>query len=181
MAAAKKEIILGVSGSIAAYKSCDIVRRFKEQDFSVTAVLTREAQAFITALTLQTLSGNKVYSEMFEVPDKWEIGHISLARRASLVLIAPATANIISKLAVGICDDLLTTTVLATTAPILIAPAMDENMYKHKITQDNIAKLKKYGYRFIGPVRGKLASGETGLGHLAKVEDIVGEAKRILR
>ena len=181
MAPTRKEIILGVTGSIAAYKACDITRQLRQAGFSVTVVLTKEAEYFITALSLQTLSANMVYTDMFEIPFDWQLQHICLAEKARLILIAPATANIIAKLSTGICDDLLTATVLAAKAPVLICPAMDENMYENRITQDNIAKLKKYGYKFIGPIKGKLASGKVGLGHLAKVEEIVKEAKRILK
>ena len=181
MVAKGKEIILGVTGSIAAYKACDIIRQLKQAGFSVKVILTKEAEYFITALTLQTLSGNQVYSEMFQIPADWQLVHISLAKRADLILVAPATANIIAKLASGICDDLLAAIILATSAPVLICPAMDENMYQNKITQDNLAKLKKYGYRFIGPIKGRLASGKFGLGHLAKVEDIVKEARKVLK
>jgi phosphopantothenoylcysteine decarboxylase/phosphopantothenate--cysteine ligase len=176
----KKEIVLGVSASIASYKACDIIRALKGEGYNVTAVMTRDAAQFITPLTLSALSHNKTYNEMFAEPAAWEIEHISLADKADLVLIAPATANIINKIACGLCDDLLSCTVLATEAPVLIAPAMDNNMYKNKITQDNIAKLKKLNFRFVGPETGKLATGKIGIGHLAAVEDIVKEAKKIL-
>ena len=177
----KKDIILGVTASIASYKSCDIIRVLKEEGFEVTVVMTEEAKEFITPLSLAALSRNKVYSQMFADPGAWDIEHISLAQKCDLVLIAPATANIINKIACGICDDLLSCAVLATKAPILIAPAMNTNMYEHKITQGNIARLKGLGYKFIGPEKGKLATGKIGIGHLADVEDIVKEVKKILR
>lgn len=178
----KKEIILGVTASIAGYKACDIIRDLKEEGYNVNVIMTEDAKEFIAPLSLASLSRNKVYSEMFSDPSSlWDIEHISLADKANLILIAPATANIISKIACGLCDDLLTCTVLAAKAPVLIAPAMNTNMYEHKITQENIAKLKKIGYRFIGPGKGKLATGKIGIGRLSAVEDIVKEVKRILK
>lgn len=178
--AKKKNIILGVTASIAIYKACEIVRRLKEEDCSVTVVMTKEAEELIRPLVFQSLSGNKVYRGLFDDPQTWEIEHVSLAKQADLVLIAPATANIIGKIASGICDDLLTCIVCATKAPVLIAPAMNENMYGNKITQENIKKLKSLGYRFIEPRRGKLACGEMGVGCLAEVETIMKEIKRII-
>jgi phosphopantothenoylcysteine decarboxylase/phosphopantothenate--cysteine ligase len=178
--AKKKNIILGVTASIAIYKACEIVRRLKEEDCSVTVVMTKEAEELIRPLVFQSLSGNKVYRGLFDDPQTWEIEHVSLAKQADLVLIAPATANIIGKIASGICDDLLTCIVCATKAPVLIAPAMNENMYENKITQENIKKLKSLGYRFIEPRRGKLACGEMGVGCLAEVETIMKEIKRII-
>lgn len=177
----KKEIILGVTASIASYKACDIIRALKEDGYGVNVIMTEDAKEFITPLSLSTLSRNKVYFQMFSDPAAWDIEHIALADRADLVLIAPATANIINKIACGLCDDLLTCTVLATKVPILIAPAMNTNMYEHKITQENIAKLKKLGYRFVGPEKGRLATGKIGIGRLAAVEEIVKEVKKILK
>lgn len=178
MAKDNKNIILGVTASIAIYKACDIVRRLKEQGRGVTVVMTREAQELIRPVVFQSLSGNKAYGgELFLEPEGWEIEHISLAEKADLILVAPATANIIGKLAAGICDDLLTCVICATKAPVLIAPAMNEGMYKNKITQGNIAKLKSAGYKFIGPITGRLACGTTGIGCLAEVEEIVQAVK----
>lgn len=176
----EKNIILGVTASIAIYKACDIVRRLKDEGFSVTVVMTEEAEEFIRPIVFQTLSGNKVYRGLFDEPHSWEIEHVSLAKKADLVLIAPATANIIAKVSSGICDDLLTCIVSATKAAVLISPAMNENMYKNKITQENIKRLKSLGYRFIEPRVGRLACGEKGLGCLAEVETIIKEVKRIL-
>ena len=177
----KKLVILGITGSIAAYKACEIISCLKKSSIDVQVILTKEGKEFITPLTLQTLSFNKVLTEIFELPEEWDGRHISLAQDADLVLIAPATANIIGKLATGICDCLLTCVICATRAPVLIAPAMNEKMYEHKIIQANIAKLKETGYKFIGPVRGRLACGYEGIGRLAKTEDIVNEAKRLLK
>lgn len=176
----QKEIIIGITGSIAAYKAAEVISRLKKNKYSVTAVMTGEAEKFITPLTIQTISGNKVYQDMFALPEKWDLAHTSLADKADLILIAPATANIIGKLANGLCDDLLTCTVFASRAKVLIAPAMNTKMYEHKIVQENIQKLKNFGYKFIGPVTGKLACGDEGLGCLAEAEDIVLEVKRLL-
>ena len=175
-----KEIILGVTASIAVYKACDILRRLQESGFNLTVVMTPEAKELISAQIFQSLSGNKVYSQMFHDVDYYQIEHISLAQKADLILIAPATANIIAKLACGICDDLLTCLTVASKAKILIAPAMNENMYNNRIVQENIRKLKQQGFVFLGPRRGKLACGKTGMGCLASVEDIVKAVKRHL-
>lgn len=176
----EKEVILGVTASIAIYKAGDILRRLKEKGFNVRVVMTPEAKELMSPLVFEGLSGNKVYSELFRKIDNFQIEHVSLAERASLILIAPATANIIGKIASGICDDLLSCVVCASKVPILIAPAMNENMYRNKITQGNIKKLKSLGYRFVGPIRGRLASGKIGLGCLAEVETIVKEVRKQL-
>jgi phosphopantothenoylcysteine decarboxylase/phosphopantothenate--cysteine ligase len=176
-----KTVVLGVTGSIAAYRSCEMISALRKLSFDVKVVLTKEGANFITPLSLQTLSGNKVYSDMFELPDKWDPVHTSLAQEASLVLIAPATANVIGKLSGGICDDLLTCVVYATSAPVLIAPAMNEKMYEHAVVRENIAKLKKIGYSFVGPVRGRLACGHNAIGHIAATEDIIAAAKRSIK
>lgn len=166
-----KEILLGVTGSIAAYKAGDLIRRLQDAGFGVTVIMTRGAEEFITPLTLSSLSGRPVYRDMFK-SDDW-MAHIGLAQKSDLFLIAPATANTIGKLANGIADDLLSSTVLATEAKILIAPAMNDVMYKNKIVQGNIAKLKETGVGFVEPVFGKLACGTAGEGHLADIEGIV--------
>lgn len=169
----KKEIILGVTGSVAVYKSLELISRLKAKDFNVTAVMTKEAQEFITPLSFQTLCENPVYTEMFVLPQEFALAHVSLADKADLILVCPATASIIGKLASGICDDLLTCTVVSSKAPVVICPAMNDNMYKNKIVQENIAKLKKHGYRFVGPIQGRLACGRLGIGHLAPLKDII--------
>jgi phosphopantothenoylcysteine decarboxylase/phosphopantothenate--cysteine ligase len=176
----KKNVILGLTASIAIYKSCDILRRLKDEGFNVTVVMSPEARELIRPIVFQGLSGNKVYCGLFEPVDKVEIEHVSLADKTGLVLIAPATANIIGKIASGICDDLLTCVVLATRAPVLIAPAMNENMYKNRIVQENVRKLVSAGYKFIPPRKGRLACGRTGEGCLAEVESIVKEVKKLL-
>ncbi|MCX5701356.1 MAG: bifunctional 4'-phosphopantothenoylcysteine decarboxylase/phosphopantothenoylcysteine synthetase, partial [Candidatus Omnitrophica bacterium] len=173
-----KNIILGVTASIAIYKACELVRLLKKAGFSVTVIQTKESEELIKPIVFQSLSGNKVYRGIFEESLTWEVEHISLADKADLVLIAPATANIIGKISSGICDDLLTCVVSATKAPVLIAPAMNENMFLNKITQRNIESLKKLGYRFVEPKKGILACGKTGIGCLAEVETIVSEVKK---
>jgi phosphopantothenoylcysteine decarboxylase/phosphopantothenate--cysteine ligase len=175
-----KNVVLGVTASIAIYKACDIVRRLQDENIAVTVAMTPQAEELIKPIVFQSLSGNRVYRGMFDETDAWELEHISLARKADLVLIAPATANIIGKIASGICDDLLTCTVCATQAPVLICPAMNENMYKNRIVQGNIQKLKSWGYKFIEPARGRLACGKVGIGCLADVADIVRQVKKYL-
>ena len=178
----QKRVILGVTGSIAAYKSAEIIRGLIEKGLKVSVIMTKEAEHFITPLTLASLSGEKVYRKMFSKKDDSEgISHIALAQEADVFLIAPATANIIGKLANGIADDLLTCIALATKAPILIAPAMNTNMYQNKIVQENCRKLKKYGMQFIDPVRGKLACGTTGKGHIADEATIVKSVLRTIK
>ncbi len=181
MSKASKTVIVGITASIAAYKTCEIVNLLRKDSFDVKVILTKDAQEFVTSLTLQTLSGNKVLSGMFEPPEKWSPIHTSLADSASLILIAPATANVIGKLASGICDDLLTCVTYASKSRVLIAPAMNENMYNHKVVAANIVALKKIGYKFIGPVKGRLACGHDAIGHIAPVTDIVKEVKRLIK
>lgn len=176
-----KSVVLGVTGSIAAYKACEIIRLLKKEGYDVTALLTAEGEKFITPLTLQTLSSNRVVTDMFERPEDWNPAHVALADKADLVLIAPATAHIIGKIACGLCDDIVSCVVCATKAPVLIAPAMNANMYTNKAVQENIAKLKRAGCKFIGPVKGKLACGYEGIGCLAASSDIAKEAKRLLK
>jgi phosphopantothenoylcysteine decarboxylase/phosphopantothenate--cysteine ligase len=174
-------VILGVTGSIAAYKACDIISALRKENIEVQAVLTQEAQEFITPLSIQTLSRNKVITDMFALPEEWHPVHTAIAEKAGLILIAPATANVIGKLANGICDDLLTCIVFASGAPVLIAPAMNEKMYRHKIVRENIEKLEKIGYKFIGPIKGRLACGHVDTGHIAGTGQIVKEVKRLLK
>jgi phosphopantothenoylcysteine decarboxylase/phosphopantothenate--cysteine ligase len=176
-----KQIILGVSASIAIYKACELLRRLKSCGYAVTVVMTHEAEELIRPIVFQSLSGNKVYrGSLFDSPEAWEIEHVSLANSADILLVAPATANILGKVASGISDDILSCTICATKAPVLFAPAMNENMYNNKITQANILKLKGYGYKFIAPRRGELACGKTGIGCLAETEDILAQVKKLL-
>ena len=172
------DIVLGVTGSIGAYKAADLVRRLREQDCAVTCVMTKEAREFITPLTLEVLSERPVYTDLFSGHDP-HVVHTTLADQAKLVLIAPATANLIGKLAHGIADDLLTCLVLATKAPLLLAPAMNVHMYHHPTVQDNIRMLRKLGHRFVGPAVGSLACGYEAIGHLAEVDEIVKAALQL--
>jgi phosphopantothenoylcysteine decarboxylase/phosphopantothenate--cysteine ligase len=169
----KKEIVLGVTGSIAIYKSLDLINLLKARGFNITVIMTEEAQELIRPLTFQTISGNQVYTDMFTLSKDFDLAHISLADKADLILLCPATANIIGKLANGICDDLLTCTVVSSPAPVIICPAMNDKMYRNPAVQKNIATLKTHGYKFVGPVKGKLACGRVGIGHLAPPEEIV--------
>jgi len=177
---AGKTIVLGVTGGIAAYKAAEIVRLLVKEGAAVRVIMTRNAQEFITPLTLQTLSGNPVSTETFSLTQESEIGHIRLADTADLILIAPATADIIAKLANGIADDLLSTVLLAATAPVLLAPAMNVHMYAHPIVQENMRKLAGLGYGFVEPAEGFLACGYEGKGRLADPEDIVEEVRATL-
>ncbi len=174
-------IVIGVTGGISAYKVCGLVSYLKGEGANVDVIMTKNATEFITPLTLEVLSGNKVVIDMFDRPDYIDVEHISLARKANLLLIIPATANIIGKVANGIADDMLSTTVMATNAPVIFAPAMNNGMYENPIFQDNMKKLKKYGYKFIDPIEGKLACGYNAKGHLAKSEDIVQYVKKVLK
>jgi phosphopantothenoylcysteine decarboxylase / phosphopantothenate---cysteine ligase len=171
-----KAIVLGVTGGIAVYKAVELLRLLTKAGATVHVVMTRGATEFVTPLTFQTLSGNPVHLELFNLISEQQIGHISLAERADLFLIAPATANFVGKLAGGIADDLLTTTVMATRAPVLIAPAMNVNMYLNPIYQENEARLKRHGYLFIPPAHGMLACGYEGEGKLPDPELILEEA-----
>ena len=176
----KGHILLGVTGSIAAYKSADIIRRLQEKGYKVSVIMTEASKRFITPLTLSSLCQEEAYSGLFDDKDRY-LNHIKLAWEASALLIAPATANIIGKLANGIADDLLSCIAIATEAPILIAPAMNDKMYSNKIVQENCKRLKQFGFKFIDPVKGKLACGTSGKGHLAEVEEIVKEVERTVR
>jgi phosphopantothenoylcysteine decarboxylase/phosphopantothenate--cysteine ligase len=181
MKKSEKNIILGVTASIAIYKACGLIRKLRECGWAVQVVMTKEAQELIKPIVFQSLSGNRVYSGgLFDAQDTWDIAHVALAKKADLILIAPATANIIAKLAAGICDDLLSCAVCASKAPVLIAPAMNENMYNYKITQSNIAKLKACGFKFVLPQKGLLACGVVGVGCLAQTDQIVKEVKKLL-
>ena len=176
-----KTVVIGVSGGIAVYKACDIVSRLKKLNANVHVIMTKSATEFVTPLTFQSLSQNYVVSDMFEEPKTWDVEHISLAKKADVFLIAPATANVIGKIANGICDDMLSTTVMATTGKVLIAPAMNTNMYKNPILQRNINTLKELGYNFVNPESGRLACGDVGEGKLASPETIVDAVVNLLR
>jgi phosphopantothenoylcysteine decarboxylase/phosphopantothenate--cysteine ligase len=175
-----KQIILGICGGIAAYKAAELVRLLTKAGASVQVIMTRGAQEFVTPLTFQTLTGNPVHTELFNLIAEREIGHISLADRADLFIIAPATANVVGKIAGGIADDMLTTTIMATKAPVLVAPAMNCNMYQNPIYKENEEKLRRHGYRFVEPVTGALACGWEGEGKLQDPAVIFAEAVRLL-
>jgi phosphopantothenoylcysteine decarboxylase/phosphopantothenate--cysteine ligase len=175
-----KQIILGVTGGIAAYKAVELLRLLTKAGAKVHVIMTRSAQEFVTPLTFQTLSANPVHTEMFDLIAEQEIGHISLADRADLFIIAPATANFVGKVACGIADDMLTTTVMATKAPVLIAPAMNVNMYSNPIYRDNEDRLRRFGYLFVPPQKGALACGWEGEGKLADPEAIFEAAVAVL-
>ena len=176
-----KEVILGVTGSIAAYKAADIANTLIKDDINVNVIMTVGGTKFITPLTFQTLTKNKVYVDMFEEIAYSDVRHISLAQQVDCLVIAPATANIIGKIAAGIADDMLTTVVMAVQdKPIILAPAMNTAMYENKITQDNIKKLEAYGYAFVEPRESRLACGDLGKGALAEVSVIVAAVKEAL-
>jgi phosphopantothenoylcysteine decarboxylase/phosphopantothenate--cysteine ligase len=174
-------IVLGVGGSIAAYKAADLTSRLAKRGFDVHVVMTRAATEFVAPLTFKTLSRNPVTTSVFDEKESWHPGHIDLADRAALLLIAPATANLVAKLANGIADDALTSIALATPAPLLVAPAMNGKMWLHPATQENAARLRARGVEFIGPEEGLLACGYEGIGRLWNVEDIVVRAEEILQ
>jgi len=176
----KKTILLGLSGSIALYRSCDLVRELKSGGANVICVMTKSAQKFVTPVTFQALSGNPVYTDPFSNEEDWAVLHTTLADKADLILICPASANIIARLAAGMADDMVASVVLASKAKVLVAPAMNDNMYANKITQENIQKLKKAGYQFVEPVEGDLVCGRVGMGHIAEQETILESVKSIL-
>ena len=175
-----KRIVVGVTGGIAAYKSAELLREFIRREADVRVIMTKNAAEFITPLTLQTLSGNPVFCDMFSLIKESEIAHIALAEYGDMMLIAPATANVIGKIASGIADDLLTTTIMATKAPVLLCPAMNTNMYTNVIVRENIEKLTARGYLFVEPAHGELACKSEGMGRLAEVSEIVEEVESIL-
>ena len=168
-----REIVLGVTGGIAAYKSAEVVSRLRKLGANVHVIMTKNATQFITPLTMETMSNNPVVWDTFERPATWEVEHIALAKRAEVFVIAPATANIMAKMACGIADDMLSTTVLATKAPVLLAPAMNVGMWTAQVTQENAATLKKRGVHFVGPDAGFQACGDVGSGRMSEPADIV--------
>ncbi len=175
-----KTVVLGVTGSIAAYKAAELASQLTQAGARVEVIMTEAASQFITPLTFRSITGRPVVTRMFELVSEYSVEHVALAEAADVVVIAPATANNIAKLAVGIADDMLCCTVLATKAPIILAPAMDVNMYESQVTQDNLAKLKARGFTIVGPGCGWLASGKTGLGRLVDVNEILGAICQVL-
>jgi phosphopantothenoylcysteine decarboxylase/phosphopantothenate--cysteine ligase len=175
-----KTVVLGITGSIAAYKGAEIASQLTQAGAKVNVIMTKEAIQFISPITFRAITGRPVVTEMFDLASEYSVEHVSLAQAANIVVIAPATANIIAKLAAGIADDILCCTVLATKAPVLIAPAMESNMYTNLVTHDNLSKLKARNFVVIGPAAGWLASGKQGLGRLAEISDIMGAIRQIL-
>ncbi|MEW9094035.1 MAG: bifunctional phosphopantothenoylcysteine decarboxylase/phosphopantothenate--cysteine ligase CoaBC [Clostridiaceae bacterium] len=166
----KKTVVIGVTGGVAVYKALDVISRLRKKDIEVHVIMTKSACEFVNPLSFQSLSQNMVVTNMFDEPKHWEIQHISLAKKADLLAVIPATANIIGKVANGIADDMLSTTIMATRSTVVFAPAMNTNMYTNSIVQSNIEKLKDLGYKFIEPEAGRLACGDTGKGKLADTE-----------
>jgi len=177
---ANKTIVLGITGSIAAYKAADIASKLTQAGARVEVVMTESATRFIAPLTLRSISGRPVVTDMFEPASELSLEHIALAEASDIVVIAPATANTIAKIAAGIADDMLTCLVLATKAPLIVAPAMNDNMLQNPVTWENLAKLKTRGFIIVEPAYGRLASGKMGWGRLAEVETIIGTIKQVL-
>jgi phosphopantothenoylcysteine decarboxylase/phosphopantothenate--cysteine ligase len=180
MPSAGKRVLLIVGGGIAAYKALELVRLLRKADIAVRPILTRGGAQFVTPLSLSALSEDKVYQELFSLTDEAEMGHIELSRSADLIVVAPATADLMAKAALGLCDDLASTTLLATDTPILMAPAMNVRMWEHPATQANLATLKARGVRFVGPGEGPMACGEFGFGRLAEPPEIFAAAQAAL-
>ncbi|HLC05330.1 MAG TPA: bifunctional phosphopantothenoylcysteine decarboxylase/phosphopantothenate--cysteine ligase CoaBC, partial [Anaerolineales bacterium] len=176
-----KEIVLGVTGSIAAYKAVELLRELVKAGASVKVVLTQSAQRFVTPLTFATLSRQEVMTDLFTLDYDAKIRHIAATEGADLLLVAPATANTIGKFARGLADDLLTNLFLASTRPVLLAPAMDADMYRHPAVQENLERLRAWGVRIVGPAEGELASGMWGPGRLAEIPEIMQAATEILQ
>ena len=176
-----KTVVLGVTGGIAAYKSCEVVSRLRKAGAKVHVIMTKNACQFVAPLTFETLSNNPCVTDTFDRPERWEVEHVALAKQADLFLIAPATANIMAKMACGIADDMLSTTVLATRAPVLLAPAMNTGMWENIATRENLETLKKRGVQFIGPEGGLLACGDVGAGRMSEPVQIVEKCAELLR
>jgi phosphopantothenoylcysteine decarboxylase/phosphopantothenate--cysteine ligase len=175
-----KTVVLGVTGGIAAYKAADLASKMVQAGATVKVIMTESATHFITPLTFRNLTGQPVVTDMFELDSEFSVEHVALAEAADVVVIAPATANIIAKIACGIADDSLTCTVLATEAPVVIAPSMNDNMYKNPVTQENEQKLRKRDFVVVEPEKGRLASGKIGQGRLAGIEKILDAVKLAL-
>ena len=175
----ERKVLLGVTGSIAAFKAAVLTSRLVKEGVRVKVVMTKEATCFVTPLTFQVLSGNKVYQDMFAGWDSPEIEHISLSEWADLILVCPATANILSKTANGLADDLLSATILAARKPVIFVPAMNAGMWQNPILQKKVKELKSLGYRFIGPTKGRLACGKEGEGRMVEVETVIAALAKI--
>src|SRR5688572_32219132 len=175
-----REIIVGVCGGIAAYKVADVVSKLVQLGAGVTVVMTAEAQKFVTPLTFEALSARPVRTATFDLVDTSDPQHIGLTERADLMLVAPATANVIAKVAHGLCDDLVSLMIAASACPVVFAPAMNNRMWEHPVAQENVAKLQAIGYRFIGPEPGWLACRNVGVGRMSEPGKIVEEVTRML-
>ncbi len=176
-----KNILLGVSGSIAAYKACDLITDLRQAGFEVRVVMTKDAHHFITSLSLQSFAGTEAVQDFFSLEGRVKPVHIELAKNSDLILIAPASADIIAKLAHGLADDVLSCTVLASTAPLVIAPAMNEKMFFNKFTQENLKRLEANGAQIVSPIRGHLVCMDEGVGHLAENAAILKAVKGSLK
>ncbi len=176
-----RNILLGVTGSISAYKACDLITDLRAADFEVTVVMTKDAHHFITPLSLQSFAAKEVVDDFFAVAGRTKPVHIELAKKADLILIAPASADIIAKLAHGLADDVLTCTVLASESPLVIAPAMNEKMYFNKFTQENLKRLEANGASIVPPIKGHLVCMDEGVGHIAENTSIVKAVKSSLK
>jgi phosphopantothenoylcysteine decarboxylase/phosphopantothenate--cysteine ligase len=181
MASNGKNIVLGVTGSIAAYKAADLTSQLTKLGHEVHVVMTDDAREFITPLTLQVLSRQPVTTNLYDEKQNWHPGHIELADNADLLVVAPASANVVAKFALGLSDDTLSAIHLATLAPVLIAPAMNGKMWLHEATQSNVEILKKRQVQFVGPEEGMLACGYEGIGRLWPVEGIVDQVQKMLK
>lgn len=177
---AEKSILLIIGGGIAAYKALELLRTLKKRGIASRCILTRAGSEFVTPLSVSALSGDKVYGELFDLTDEAEMGHIELSRSADLVVVAPATADLMAKAANGLANDLASTTLLATDKPVLMAPAMNVRMWDHKATQRNLATLKGDGVHFVGPDEGDMACGEFGPGRLAEPDAIADAVESLL-
>lgn len=177
---AGKCVVLGVTGGIAAYKACELTSRLRKAGAQVYVIMTKNACQFVAPLTFETLSNHPVATDTFARPETWEVEHVALAKRADVFVIAPATANILAKMACGLADDMLSTTVLATRAPVLIAPAMNTGMWDNPATQENVERLQQRGVHFIGPEGGFLACGDTGAGRMSEPKDIFDAIEKLL-
>lgn len=175
-----KTVVLGITGGIAAYKACEVASRLRKSGAETFVVMTKNACEFVTPLSFETLTNHPVVTDTFARPETWEVEHVALAKKADLFVIAPATANIMAKMACGIADDMLSTTVLATGAPVLVAPAMNTGMWENAATKANVETLKKRGVHFVGPEGGYLACGDTGAGRMSEPEDILAAIEGIL-
>ena len=175
-----KTVVLGVTGSIAAYKAVDIASKLTQRGLGVDVVMTKSAMEFVTPLSFRSVTHRPVVTDMWELSSEFSVEHVALAERADVVLIAPATANTIARMAVGIADEMLTSTVLATRVPVIVAPAMDAGMYANAVTQESLARLQSRGFTIVGPAHGRLASGLIGVGRLAETEEVLASVYEVL-